>query len=227
MKSVWVDIGRWPPFLGRRGRRGIIGTFLHCFSSLTCSPAMWWGEGSVGDTMLSVKMLGAAFSVVHHHFLVTTISTLSCFCRASGTLKAEGLILLPFKLMGILPFIQWKYVWMLVSETEHTWGWCGSCYFCRCCEKCWFSCRSWRPPSVSTAVAFCTPRLQEQHVFSAVISQGCGPIGFFLSWQWEGNFLLCLALNGGLRGCRHKVVRTVVGRVCHPRPQSGGWYHAL
>lgn len=55
---------------------------------------------------LSVKILGAAFSVVHHHLLVTTISTLNCYCRALGALKAEGLILLSFKLMGILPFIQ-------------------------------------------------------------------------------------------------------------------------
>lgn len=75
---------------------------------------------------------------------------------------------------------------------------------------------------MSTAVAFCIPCLQEQHVFSAVISQGCGLIEFFPSWQWEGNFLLYLALNGGLWGCRHKAGRMVVGRVSRPRPQPGG-----
>lgn len=190
MKCVWVGIGRWPPFLGRRGRSCVIGTFLCRSRPVHEQPCrVAGGEGPAGDSARCIwKETGCCFQCCASP-LVTVISkalksrmvslnSASCYL---GALKAGGLILPLFKSMGILPFTQWKYVWMLVSEAEHTWGCCGSCYFCRCSEKCCFS-WSQRPASASTAVVPRTPCLWGQHIFPAMISQGSGPAEFLPLW---------------------------------------------
>lgn len=87
------------------------------------------GKGFPNDTALSEKKLGAAFRVVHHYFLLTMvrIALKSSLVRLKVLLQnlallgeAGGLILLPFKWMGILPFF-WRIVFGCWCQTQNAW----------------------------------------------------------------------------------------------------------